>query len=75
MGTPARKYRIHHDDKRPGVLIEGTYYLSSLREVLWHDGRGMRLFGKRLERGHFIWPSLPSPPSRLVHKHYRKRQL
>ena len=45
VGTPVRKYRIHHDDKRPGVLIEGTYYLPSLIEVLWHDGRGMRLFG------------------------------
>jgi transposase len=32
---------------RRGVLIK----------VLWHDGQGMCLFSKRLERGHFLWPS------------------
>ena len=25
--------------------------------VLWHDGQGMCLFAKRLERGCFLWPS------------------
>jgi hypothetical protein len=25
--------------------------------VLWHDGQGMCLFAKRLERGRFVWPS------------------
>jgi transposase len=25
--------------------------------VIWHDGQGMCLFSKRLERGRFIWPS------------------
>lgn len=29
----------------------------SLIKVLWHDGQGMCLFAKRLERGRFIWPS------------------
>lgn len=28
-----------------------------LIKVLWHDGQGMCLFAKRLERGHFVWPS------------------
>jgi transposase len=28
-----------------------------LVKVLWHDGQGMCLFAKRLERGRFIWPS------------------
>jgi transposase len=27
-----------------------------LIKVLWHDGQGMCLFAKRLERGRFIWP-------------------
>ena len=27
-----------------------------LLKVLWHDGQGMCLFAKRLERGRFIWP-------------------
>jgi transposase len=29
----------------------------SLIKVLWHDGQGMCLFAKRLERGRFIWPA------------------
>ena len=28
-----------------------------LIKVLWHDGQGMCLFSKRLERGRFLWPS------------------
>ena len=30
---------------------------ADLIKVLWHDGQGMCLFSKRLERGRFIWPS------------------
>ncbi|MCK1718331.1 IS66 family insertion sequence element accessory protein TnpB [Bradyrhizobium sp. 141] len=25
--------------------------------ILWHDGLGMSLYAKRLERGRFLWPS------------------
>jgi transposase len=28
-----------------------------LLKILWHDGLGMSLYGKRLEHGKFIWPS------------------
>jgi transposase len=28
-----------------------------LIKVLWHDGLGMSLYAKRLERGKFIWPA------------------
>jgi len=27
-----------------------------LLKILWHDGLGMSLYSKRLERGRFIWP-------------------
>jgi len=36
-----------HYETRCGGLIK----------VLWHDGQGLCLFAKRLERGRFIWPS------------------
>jgi transposase len=28
-----------------------------LIKILWHDGIGMSLYAKRLERGRFIWPT------------------
>lgn len=31
-----------------------------LMKVLWHDGQGMCLFAKRLERGRFVWPNSSS---------------
>ena len=29
----------------------------NLIKILWHDGIGLSLYAKRLERGRFIWPS------------------
>jgi len=29
----------------------------SLVKIIWHDGIGMSIYAKRLERGRFIWPS------------------
>jgi transposase len=29
----------------------------SLIKIIWHDGIGMSLYTKRLEKGRFIWPS------------------
>jgi len=28
-----------------------------LVKLLWFDGQGLCLFSKRLEKGHFVWPS------------------
>ena len=28
-----------------------------LIKILWHDGLGLSLYAKRLERGRFVWPS------------------
>src|SRR4029453_8320768 len=28
-----------------------------LVKLLWHDGQGLCLFAKRLDRGRFIWPT------------------
>ena len=29
----------------------------SLVKIIWHDGLGMSLYAKRLEKGKFVWPS------------------
>jgi transposase len=29
----------------------------SLIKIIWHDGLGMSLYAKRLEKGRFLWPS------------------
>jgi len=29
-----------------------------LIKILWHDGIGLSLYAKRLDRGKFIWPSV-----------------
>ncbi len=31
-----------------------------LVKLIWHDGDGMRLFQKRLDRGRFVWPQATS---------------
>jgi transposase len=34
----------------------------NLLKVLWHDGYGMSLYAKRLERGKFVWPVTVGDP-------------
>ncbi|MGY2932962.1 transposase [Bradyrhizobium sp. GM6.1] len=36
-----------HYETRCGTLIK----------ALWHDGDGLSLYAKRLDRGRFIWPA------------------
>jgi transposase len=33
-----------------------------LIKLIWHDGHGLCLFAKRLERGRFIWPRRMARP-------------
>jgi len=44
-------------DPHSGQLFVFRGPRGGLIKVLWHDGQGMCLFAKRLERGRFIWPS------------------
>jgi transposase len=37
-----------------------------LVKVLWHDGIGLSLYAKRLERGRFIWPQAAGAPVALT---------
>jgi len=44
-------------DPHAGHLFVFRGKRGHLIKVLWHDGQGMCLFCKRLERGRFIWPT------------------
>lgn len=45
-------------DPHAGDLYVFRGRSGSLIKILWHDGIGMSLYAKRLERGRFIWPSI-----------------
>jgi transposase len=44
-------------DAHSGQLFVFRGRRGGLIKILWHDGQGLCLFAKRLERGRFIWPS------------------
>ena len=44
-------------DPHAGDLYVFRGKTGKLIKVLWHDGLGMSLYAKRLERGGFVWPS------------------
>jgi transposase len=44
-------------DPHAGDLFVFRGVRGNLIKILWHDGLGMSLYAKRLERGRFIWPS------------------
>ena len=46
-----------HRDPYGGDLYVFRGRSGSLVKIIWHDGLGMSLYAKRLERGRFIWPS------------------
>ena len=43
-------------DPHAGDLFVFRGRHGSLLKILWHDGVGMSLYAKRLEKGRFIWP-------------------
>ena len=45
------------EDPFSGQLFVFRGRRGDLIKCLWHDGQGMCLFAKRLERGRFLWPS------------------
>jgi transposase len=44
-------------DPHAGDLYVFRGRSGSLVKILWHDGIGMSLYAKRLERGRFVWPT------------------
>ena len=49
-------------DPHDGQLFVFRGKRGDLIKLLWHDGQGMCLFAKRLERGRFIWPATAGEP-------------
>ena len=45
------------EDPFSGALFAFRGKRGGLVKLLWFDGQGMCLFSKRLERGHFVWPT------------------
>jgi transposase len=43
-------------DPHAGDLYVFRGRRGDLLKILWHDGLGMSLYAKRLERGRFVWP-------------------
>ncbi|MGO9998610.1 MAG: IS66 family insertion sequence element accessory protein TnpB, partial [Acetobacteraceae bacterium] len=70
-----RARHIYADMWRATYPFVGDLYVfrgkrGDLLKILWHDGLGMSLYAKRLERGKFIWPSpadgaVPISPAQL----------
>jgi transposase len=48
------------EDPFSGQLFIFRGRRGALLKVLWHDGDGMCLFAKRLERARFVWPQATS---------------
>jgi transposase len=46
-----------HRDPHAGDLFVFRGRRGDLIKIIWHDGLGLSLYAKRLERGRFIWPS------------------
>lgn len=46
-----------HRDLHAGDLYLFRGRRGDLVKILWHDGVGLSLYAKRLDRGRFIWPA------------------
>ncbi len=44
-------------DPFSGALFAFRGKRGGLVKLLWFDGQGLCLFSKRLEKGHFLWPT------------------
>lgn len=55
-GLALRVQEMLKRDPHCGHLFVFRGKRGDLIKLLWHDGQGMCLYEKRLERGRFIWP-------------------
>lgn len=45
-----------HRDPHVGDLFVFRGKRGDLVKIIWHDGLGLSLYAKRLDRGRFVWP-------------------
>ena len=55
-GLALRVQEVLRRDPHAGHLFVFRGKRGDLIKILWHDGYGICLFAKRLEKGKFIWP-------------------
>ena len=56
-GLALQVQEVLQRDPHAGDLYVFRGRRGDLVKILWHDGLGMSLYAKRLERGRFLWPS------------------
>ncbi len=54
-------------DPHAGDLFVFRGARGDLIKILWHDGLGLSLYAKRLERGRFVWPPSVAAQSSAPH--------
>jgi transposase len=57
MDWPCRFRRVSNAIRTAATFFVFRRRRGSLIKALWHDGVGLSLYAKRLDRGKFIWPS------------------
>jgi len=60
LGMPGLALKVQEGLKRDphaGDLYMFRGRQGSLLKILWHDGVGMSLYVRRLEKARFVWPS------------------
>jgi transposase len=61
-GLALRVQQVLKRDPHAGDLFVFRGKRGNLLKVLWHDGYGMSLYAKRLEKGKFVWPITAGDP-------------
>jgi transposase len=56
-GLALRVQEVLKHDPHGGHVFVFRGKRGDLIKLIWHDGQGLCLFAKRLERGRFLWPS------------------
>ena len=59
-GLSAQVQTALEQDPLSGHVFAFRGRRGDLVKILWHDGDGLCLFQKRLERGRFVWPQAES---------------